>query len=545
VDPDTGDLSSQRTDADLIVRALTDEGVRTVFGIPGTHNLALYAALRRSTIRHVAPRHEQGGGYAADGYARAGGGPGVLITTSGPGATNAATAIGTAYADSIPMLVISAGMRTGSRGRGLGQLHEMRDQFATLSSIADRAVCAEDGAAAAAFVHDVFADWRVGRTRPAYLQLPYDMLGRPAYPGRVDPVVSSATTASPRGCDGPTIDAVVARIASAERTVLVLGGGAQNAADLATRFAEMAEAVVITTAAGKGVVPERHPQSLGAVIDLPEAHRVIETADLVLVVGSELAESELGANTWQPLEYLVRVDIDDEALTGRWLADRAVRADAREFLGSCLLALERLGPSRRRTGTAKLRAAMLRAELDRAVEAHSGHWAEINRLLSDALPRETIVAGDSSQVSYRGTMYCWPMDRPRQFLYPAGFATLGYGLPAAIGARLAQPARPVLALQGDGALMFSVQELMTATALRLPIPIVVMNNGGYAEIRDQMREQGIEPLGTDLAMPDFAALSTAFGAHGVRAATAAEVPTLVLQAWKRDRPTVIEVQAES
>lgn len=546
----TAHNSEWRTDADLIVQALAEEGVRTVFGIPGTHNLGFYSALRRSKIQHVAPRHEQGGGYAADGYARASGRPAVVLTTSGPGATNAATALGTAYADSVPILVISAGMRAGSLGGGFGQLHELRDQFATLSSIVDRALRADDGPTAAAFVHDVFASWRVGRTRPAYLELPYDVLTRAARYARAQstPLADVDDTSAPapkrRACDRRTIEAVVPRIASAERTVLVLGGGAQGAADVATRFAEATDAVVITTAAGKGVVPDQHPHSLGAVIDLPGAHRVIEDADLVVVVGSELAESELGPNTWVPRGYLIRVDIEKNQLAGRWPADQAVHAGAREFMSGCLSAISSLGTRGPQSGSATQRAATLRAGLDPAIDAQSGDWAEINALLAGALPRDTIVAGDSSQVSYRGTMYRWPMDQPRQFLYPAGFATLGYGVPAAIGAKLAKPERPVLVLQGDGGLMFSIQELMTATALRLPIPIVVMNNGGYAEIREQMCEQGIDPLGTDLAMPDFAALAAAFGAHGACAASA-EVPDLVTRAFEDDRPTVIEVQVGS
>jgi acetolactate synthase-1/2/3 large subunit len=262
-------------------------------------------------------------------------------------------------------------------------------------------------------------------------------------------------------------------------------------------------------------------------------------------VGSELAESELGVNSWQPRGQLVRVDIDEHQLDGRWPADVPVHADAREFLAGCVAAMADAGTAPAASATVTTRAtqwaAALRAEFDPVIVAQSGHWAEINEVLADSLPRDTIVAGDSSQVSYRGTMYRWPMDLPRQFLYPAGFATLGYGLPAAIGAKLAEPSRPVLVLQGDGGLMFSIQELMTATALRLPIPVVVMNNGGYAEIRDQMCEQGIDPLGTDLAMPDFSALAVAVGAYGARARQAGDVPALVQEALRRDRPTLIEI----
>jgi acetolactate synthase-1/2/3 large subunit len=533
-------VNNPLTESDLIVRALEANGVDLVFGIPGTHNLGLYDALARSDIRHIAPRHEQGAGYAADGYARSTGRPGVLITTSGPGITNALTALGTAYADSVPVLAIAPGMRTDSIGKGFGQLHELQDQFRTVSSVVGRSLRAADGAAAARFLHEVFAEWRRGRRRPAYLEVPYDVLARASLAENTDPEPSAVPdTAEVAEAERAGLAAVGALLGTARRAVVVFGGGAQDTGDLALRFAEAADAVVVTTAAGKGVVPERYPASLGAVIDQGVAHDVLREADVLVVVGSELGESELGPNDWKPDGALVRVDVDETALTSRWEPQHALRMDAAVFLAN---ALDHLGwGSERGAPTAAERAAAVRPSLDAALDAAGAQWRAVNELLAAALPADTIVSGDSSQVSYKGTMYRWPMAVPRRFLYPAGFATLGYGLPAAIGAKLANPDRPVIVLQGDGGLMFSIQEFQSAVEAALPIPVVVMVNGGYAEIREQMVDSGIPPLGTDLALPDFAALGRAMGGYGVAAADVQDVPGLVLEAFERTGPTLIEV----
>ena len=523
------------SDSDLVIGALEAEGVDVVFGIPGTHNLGLYAALGRSGIRHIAPRHEQGGGYAADGYTRSTGRPGVLITTSGPGVTNAGTALGTAYADSIPILVIAPGMRTDSVGQGFGQLHELRDQFAALSAIVGRSARVASGQEGAEFVHSVFAEWRSSRPRPAYLEIPYDLLSRLPW---IEPAQRAAQERAVADSDeqAEQVAEAIALLRRAVTPVVVFGGGARTAAPEARRFVEAIDALVITTASGKGVIAETDPTTLGAVIDQPVAHHVMSDADALVVIGSELAESELGPNDWKPSGTLVRVDVDPDQLTARWSPQIAIRMDAAHFMRRTSAALTDVRP---RAAAAPVRA--VRPDLDRSISQGGAAWGEINELLSAALPPDTIVAGDSSQVSYKGTMYRWPMARPGQFLYPAGFATLGYGLPAAIGAKVGNPQRPVIVLQGDGGLMFSIQELVTAVELGLPIPIVVMNNGGYAEIREQMLERGIDPLGTDLHMPDFAALCVACGGYGTRADAAADIPQLVLEALQQDRPTLIEI----
>jgi acetolactate synthase-1/2/3 large subunit len=169
----------------------------------------------------------------------------------------------------------------------------------------------------------------------------------------------------------------------------------------------------------------------------------------------------------------------------------------------------------------------------------AGAWEPIQRALSAALPADTVVAGDSSQVTYYGTVHHWPFTPANTLLYPTGYATLGYGLPAAIGAKVAAPDRAVIGLFGDGAAMFSIQELVTATEQRLALPVVIVDNGGYGEIRQQMIERDIEPQAVDLDRPDFPALARAVGAHGVTATTVDDIAEMAAEALVADRPTVI------
>jgi acetolactate synthase-1/2/3 large subunit len=255
----------------------------------------------------------------------------------------------------------------------------------------------------------------------------------------------------------------------------------------------------------------------------------------VLLVGTELGDSDLWGGAIEPRGRVVRVDIDAGQLHKNLAADVPVRGDALSVLSSVASALEPASLS----GAA--RAAATRDEITKAALVDGQPWKAIQDVLREALPADTIVAGDSSQVSYYGTVHFWPMEEPGRFLYPPGYATLGYGLPAGIGAAVGAPGRPVVVLVGDGAFMFTVQELMTAVEQRLPIPVVVVDNGGYAEIRAQMDERGIPRTGVDLERPDFAALGQVFGAYGHRVPDVAALADVVPAALTADRPTVLHL----
>ncbi|MFC9691578.1 thiamine pyrophosphate-binding protein [Kribbella sp. NPDC056951] len=520
-----------------VVDSLVAQGVRHVFGIPGTHNLEIYRYLPSSGIRHIVTRHEQGAGYAADGYARVTGGPGVLITTSGPGITNAITALATSYADSVPTLAISPGPPRGTVGKDIGWLHELKNQQGALDVVCDRSIRVENADELPEVIADIFAGFISRRPRPVHLEVPVDVLE-----GKwVRRTVAGPTAVEEAGFAAPSavgvagfaepaaseVAAIGAAFAGARRPLLIAGGGARGAA--AEIRALAANGVpVLTTVNGKGVIDESDPVALGASIRLPAAHRVIAEADLVVAVGTELGDSDLWGGVAQAAK-VVRIDVDPDQLHKNLRADLAVVGDARRALQFTTQQFDTAHVSEWQKA--------IRADADR----DAGPWAAIQDSLKAALPADTVVAGDSSQVTYYGTVHYWPFTTTNRLLYPTGYATLGYGLPAAIGAKVAQPERPVIGLFGDGAAMFTIQELVTATELRLPLPIVVVNNGGYAEIREQMVDRGITPQAVDLYQPDLPAMARAIGAYGVEAESAAVLGELAAQALTADRPTLIHL----
>ena len=528
-------MANYRNGGAAVVETLAAHGVDAIFGIPGTHNLELYRHLPAAGIRAVTPRHEQGAGYAADGYARISGRPGVLVTTSGPGITNAITALATSYADSVPTLAISPGPPRGRAGGDLGWLHEVKDQQAALDAVCRASIRVESADDIPEVVADVFAGFATGRPRPVHLEVPVDVL-EAEWHRRPAPVRALPGPARPQPA---RVEELAAALARARRPILVAGGGARVAAEQVRGLADLG-VPVLTTVNGKGILDETHPAALGAGVRLAAAHRVLNHADVLLVVGSELGDSDLWGGTVEPgragERLVVRVDVDPAQLHKNVAADLPLLGDAATVLGELVAVLRDTGFVRR-TSCAPERA-QIRAEAER----DAGPWGPIQRSLAAALPADTVVAGDSSQVTYYGTVHHWDFTPANRLLYPTGYATLGYGLPAAVGAKIAAPDRPVVALFGDGAAMFSIQELVTATALRLPLPVVVVDNGGYAEIREEMVARGIAPQAVDLHRPDFPALARAMGAHGTSAASVDELGELAAATLKADRPTLIHHQ---
>ncbi|MFJ4185274.1 5-guanidino-2-oxopentanoate decarboxylase [Kitasatospora sp. NPDC089509] len=523
--------------ARLLVDRLVAHGADTVFGIPGTHSLGLYEALADSPLRHVTTRHEQGAGYAADGYARVSGRPGVVFTTSGPGLLNAAAAVGQAYSDSVPLLVVSPGMPRGHRP-GTGALHEVKDQRGVMAALCGWSRRVGSAAELLDALDEAYAGFGAARGRPVHIEVPVDLLDAP-----VDgPPPYRPSPAEPPPYDPPPagLAAAAAVLAAARRPLFVAGGGAVTAGAELAELAALVGAAVVTTVNGKGVFPEDHPSSLGAGLHLAAVHAALAEADAVLAVGTELSP----ADTWdRPLAVpgpLVRVDLDPGQLHRNAEAAHPLCGPAGPVLAALAGAVRAALPAGNRPPgpqPARWRAAV-RAEGDRL----AAPWAGLVGRLRAALPAEAVLVNDSAQVCYYGATTAFRVAGPRRFLYPTGFGTLGYALPAAIGARTARPDTPVVALCGDGGLQFTLNELATAVELRLPLPVVVVDNGGYGEIRAQMSGRGFRPLAVDVPGPDPVALARAFGAAGVHAASPAEAAQAVAAALRADGPTVVAIR---
>jgi acetolactate synthase-1/2/3 large subunit len=529
-------MTEHRNGGAAVVETLAAHGVDAIFGIPGTHNLELYRHFGKAGIRAITPRHEQGAGYAAEAYARVSGRPGVVVTTSGPGLTNAMTAAATAYAESQPMLLLSPGMPTGTEGRDLGQLHEAKNTSAAMDALVrwSRRVRSADEAAEA--VTEAFASFAGRRPRPVHVEVPLDVLEQ-TWAG--EPRV--ATRAAAPHPEPDAVRRAAELLAAAELPMIIAGGGAVDAQAELTALAEALGAPVATTVNGKGAIAETHPLSVGASVRLRALQRAAADSDALLLVGTELGDSDL----WEGRitgRTVIRVDIDPAQLHKNCPADIALQADARQ----CCAALAPgaavpAGATVPAGGDGHERAAQLRAACRAEAASDAGPHAEINAAVRAALPAEAVLCGDSSQVTYFGSVHFFDVPGPRQFCYTPGFATLGYGLPAGLGAAIAAPGRPVGVLLGDGALMFSVQELVALVEQRLPVPVVVVDNGGYQEIRDQQQARDIAPIGVELHSPDFAALAVALGARGTRTTRVDDLPDLITGALAADGPTLIHL----
>lgn len=520
------------TGGDALVAGLSAHGVDTVFGIPGTHSLPIYAALARYRVRHILPRHEQGAGFAADGWARVTGRPGVCLTTTGPAVLNAATAAAQAYSDSVPVLLVSPGLPLRHPGRGNGFLHELKDQRAALGAVvaySHRVASVEEVPVAVA---QAFAAMATGRPRPVHLEIPLDLLDETADVVVPDPLPVASPAPGPEQAQ-----AAAALLTAARRPLIIAGGGSSGAAEQVCRLAERLGAPVLTTANGKGVVPADHPLAVGAGLQLPVVQTLAGDCDVIVAVGTELAPSDLWAGPLDVGGQLIRIDIDPASAASNAIADVVITADARQALDA-VLALLPPGPP---AGPAAGRAAAARARFTAEARAEGQRWLGLVSALAKALGRDGILAGDSTMACYYGALSNLPSYTPRSFLYPTGLGTLGYGLPAAIGAKLARPGLPVVALHGDGGFMFSVAELAAAAALRLPLPVVVVDNGGYGEIRDEMAGRGDPVFAVDFAGPDFPALARALGCHGVHVDDAGDLAGPMTAALAADRPTVIHI----
>ena len=523
------------TCGEFLVKQLQAWEVDTVFGIPGVHTVELYRGLPASSIRHITPRHEQGAGFMADGYARVSGKPGVCFIITGPGMTNMLTAMGQAYADSIPMLVISSVNERSRLGLGNGYLHELPDQRAMVAGVSAFSHTLMDVDELPDVLNRAFAVFDSQRPRPVHIELPLDIITASADHLQVRPRKVVARPAP----DPAAIHEVAERLQKAQKPLLLLGGGCVDAAIEASELAIRLDAPTALTINAKGLLASDHPLLIGSNQSLVPVRQLALDADVVLAIGTELGETDYDVvfdGNFRIGGELIRVDIDVTQLTRNHPPSLSIVSDARLAMKALLDAL----PSRipRIDSPGAQQAAQVRKQL---VEDFSG-WAHYQRLFDcilEALPDARFV-GDSTQTVYSGN-HLVDLDSPRRwFNASTGYGTLGYGLPAAIGAKLADPTVPVISLMGDGGIQFTLPELASAVEARVGIIVLLWNNQGYGEIKRYMERRDITPLGVDIYTPDFVAIARGFGCLAERARDHAHLQTLLREA-PCDRPLIIEV----
>ncbi|MDP9509100.1 5-guanidino-2-oxopentanoate decarboxylase [Pseudomonas protegens] len=532
------------TCGEVLVKLLEGYGVEQVFGIPGVHTVELYRGLVRSPIQHVTPRHEQGAGFMADGYARTSGKPGVCFIITGPGMTNITTAMGQAYADSIPMLVISSVQTRSQLGGGRGKLHELPNQSALVSGVAAFSHTLMSADELPVVLARAFALFQAGRPRPVHIEIPLDVLVQDA-----DHLLASEPVTIARAGAAPDAVARMSQLlATAKRPLILAGGGAIDAAAPLTRLAELLQAPVALTINAKGMLPSAHPLLIGSTQSLVATRALVAEADVVLAIGTELAETDYDVTFAGGFEIpgaLLRIDIDADQTVRNYPPKVALVADAGNAAQALLAELSRQTLSERSSDWGQARAAALRSELENLWDTPTRAQTLFLETVVQELP-EIVLVGDSTQPVYSGNLTFNPEQPRRWFNSSTGYGTLGYALPAAIGAWLggasqSSQRRPVACLIGDGGLQFTLAELACAVEARTPIIVLLWNNQGYEEIKKYMVNRAIEPVGVDIYTPDFIAVAKGLGCAAERIDSVEQLRAALRMAVDRQGPTLIEV----
>lgn len=526
------------TCAELLIRLLRDRyGVDTLFGIPGVHTVELYRGLEASGVRHVTPRHEQGAGFMADGYARATGRPGVCLIITGPGMTNIATAMGQALADSVPMLVISSVNRRDTLGRGQGRLHELESQRNLVAGVARFSHTLLDPDGLPEVLARAFAVFQGQRPGPVHIEIPIDLFDAPVSPPRE----WSAPTIYPAAPDPDGLAQAAQWLRDARRPLVLLGGGCVKAPEAARELVTRLDAPTATTINAKGLLGDAHPLDLGANTGLPAVRKLAREADVILAIGTELGETDYDVvfdDGFALTGRLIRIDLDAQQLVRNQALSLGLVGDAAQAITGLLahfpIPLDKQGTAR---------ASTTREALNLAQNTTLAPFVPLCETLRAVLP-EAIWVGDSTAPVYAAN-HLLALPAPRHFFNAStGYGTLGYGLPAALGAQLGQPQLPVIALVGDGGVMFTLSELATAVEYRLPVVILLWHNHGYEEIRRYMDAHGVERLGVDIQAPDFIKLASGFGCLATRVDSPPELAR-ALESRPSDGPLLIEVDANA
>jgi acetolactate synthase-1/2/3 large subunit len=518
------------TGGQALVRQLVEEGVEHVFGLPGDQTMhALDAFYDEPSIRFITTRHEQGTTYLADGYARAGGRPGVAFVVPGVGVYNAGAGLATAYASSSPVVLVAGQINRHGIGQGLGLLHEVHDQLDLVRPITSwqrRALTADE---IPETVHEAFARVQRGRRQPVEIEMPPE-----AFSETTTAAAPAAAESVRLAADPDEITRAATALAAAERPLIWAGGGVvlgDATAELAA-VAEFLQAPVVTTRQGKGAFDARHALYAGTAWVNRRLQPLLDDADVILAVGTHFIANNVAATT-----QVVHVDVDRGEI-GRHCDDPiAVVGDAAPTLAQLFAELQR------RRDPASSRAdeiTAFRAAVDADLRT-VGPQARMVDELRAAVPDDGVLLPCTTTMGYMSHML-YPAYGPRTYLSTSYMGTLGWGFPAALGAKVARPDVPVVCITGDGGFLFAATELATAVQYGINTITVVYNDNAYGNSnRDQRERFGGREIGTELRNPDFVKFAQSFGADAVRVGPGEDVGPALRDALGNSRPSVIEV----
>jgi acetolactate synthase-1/2/3 large subunit len=519
---------ARMTGGEALVQQLHREGVRVIFGLPGVQLYGVMAALREQPdIRFIQTRHEQATSYMADGYARAGGGIGTALVVPGPGLLNAAAGLSTAYSASSPVFMLSGQVPKSQIGKDIGVLHEVNDQLDCIRPVTKwrRRVLevAEVPAAVRAAMHQL----TTGRPRPVEVEMPPETMEEEGEAVMLDPV-HPVRPAAPAADIRRAVDLLVA----AQRPVIYAGGGVVlgGASEALTTLAEYLQAGVITSAEGKGAISDHSDLSLGATVwpQSPVRNHLLQ-ADVILAVGTRFALAVPKAD-----QQVIHIDIDPDEIGRNHRKSFGLVGDARATLEAMVEAVRAAAPPR---SSRKAEHEALRAETAALAQEPQGG---IVKSLRAGMPENAILVAGMTQIGYYSRPF-FPTYEARTYLTSSYSGNLGYEYPVALGAKVACPTRPVIAVIGDGGFMYNVQELATAVQQKINVIAVVFNDNAYGNVARDLDETWGGAYGAALHNPDFMKLADAFGVHGMRAKEPTQVGALVRDAIQLDRPVLIEV----
>lgn len=526
-----------RSGAHLLVESLIAQGVEVLFGIPGVGTLPVYDAfIDHPELRHIEVRHEQSAVFMADGFARVTGDFGTAFTSNGPGALNTITAMATAHNDSVPVLHIVSENPPDVRRKGRGHFHDISDQFGAFRSVSDFATQVRLAAEIPQAVRAATFALRNRRPRPALVEIANEAFttSEPAeIPGR------TVRSASP--IDRAALSRAAGVIAAAERPLVWAGGGVgtPDAAAALLGLVERLGAPVITTQKGKGAVSHSHPLHVGNWANEQPVRDLISSCDVLVAVGTRFSYFPTGGWSLRLPGRIVQIDVDPEEIGRNYPVEVGLVGDAATIVSALYRELDEMGhePLQWREDEVTAVTAAVRAAIGRPLEV------EVLDEIRAALPPESHVFNDPTTIAFWARSL-WRSDRPRTWFVPSGFGTLGYALPAAIGAKVGRPSQPSIAIIGDAGVMFTIQDLMTAVQEDVAVVVLVFNDRGYGVERRHQDHLYGRRSGVDITPPDFVALAKSFGARGALVEEPLQVGSALESALEAKGPILLEIPNE-
>jgi len=525
--------------ADIVLNTLEEEGVRAIFGYPGANTLPLHDRLADSAIRHYLMRHEQAAAHAADGYARATGQVGVCLSTSGPGATNMVTGIATAFMDSTPMVAITAQVDSDLWGR---EAFQETDIIGITIPITKHSFMVRDVNQLASSLRQAFQLAGSGRPGPVLVDIPKDILSAPCG----DQPKRTVTAPLPRIENMEPIERIAQALQRSERPIVIIGGGVKlgDACDEATAFVRKAQIPFVTTMMGLGSISSENGFNLGFIGTHGNelANRIVHQGDFILALGTRFTERSTSVVTeFAPLATVAQIDIDPTSI------GKNIKVDL-PYEGNIRNALEALTPM---SLPRERRDWMTRIQAERAIQESKlkdggcGQAGNLIRKIQTAMPRDTIVVPDVG-LNQIWTVRTWQSHSPRSLLTSGGMGTMGFSVPAAIGAKVGAPERDVVVICGDGGFYMNIQELATISAYRLPVKIVVLNNGHLGMIR-QMQDLFYDARFTTSELGgsvDLTAVAKGFGIPAERTAVDEDPSAAISRMASAPGPYMLEAMVD-